>query len=794
MPELTTVELLEEVKTLRRRVAELEQQQAERNSNKVQDLAHQYFNLVGEMIIAIDTNQTVNLINRQGSLLLEAEESEIIGKNWFDHFLPDANREEVRALFEKLIQGDLMPVEYFENEIITASGRLKSIAWHNSLLRDATDRIIGTLSVGVDITARKETEQALRENDQMFRQISENINELFWVCSPDWREVYYASQMYEVIWGRSCQSLYDDPRSCLDAIHPDDRESVESEIKATSGESLSDSEFPRFRIIHKDGSARWMQVRAFPVYDDNHRVTRIVGIGVDITNRKQEEDAVHREHAELERCVEERTEELARRTAQLKAMFIAIPDVVLVLNRNGEIINFNSRSKMDHFLSPTSQRGSIIWNVLPGNVRSQMKLLINRVYDSQQIETLDYCLVKQEKKSWYRARVLPYLSDEFLMMIEQINDQKIAEMELKDLHEKLSEAQRLAHIGSWEWCIKDDTIWWSDEVYRIFGVTKSDIIVTNEFFLQTIHPDDRPLVDQMIAQSLKYDLPYSIEHRILRPDGEVRHVHERALLKKNDEGEVLFMHGTVQDMTERYEAIRKAQEYRDILAHASRLAVMGELTAGISHELNQPLTAIANYTAAMRQHLNENREMTHLVDKIQELSLRSGEIVRKLKSLAEKRTLQAIQFNIQESIRSALELIQYELRHRQIEVKIESQTKFMVVYADRVQIEQVLANLFINALEAMAESSYPRKLTINVSSAEDSMILVAITDTGNGVPEDFVDHLFTPFTTNKKDGLGIGLSLSRSLVEAAGGRIYYRSTSERGACFHLLLPTRPCRK
>ncbi|HAW28996.1 MAG TPA: hypothetical protein DCY03_12885 [Planctomycetaceae bacterium] len=363
MPELTTVELLEEVKTLRRRVAELEQQQAERNSNKVQDLAHQYFNLVGEMIIAIDSNQTVNLINRQGSLLLETEESEIIGKNWFDHFLPDANREEVRALFEKLVQGDLMPVEYFENEIITASGSLKSIAWHNSLLRDAADRIIGTLSVGVDITARKETEQALRENDQMFRQISENINELFWVCSPDWREVYYASQMYEVIWGRSCQSLYDDPRSCLDAIHPDDRESVESEIRATSENGLSNSEFPRFRIIHKNGSVRWMQVRAFPVYDDNHRVTRIVGIGVDITSRKQEEDAVHRENAELERCVEERTEELARRTAQLKAMFIAIPDVVLVLNRNGEIINFNSRSKMDYFLSPTLHRGSIIWKV-----------------------------------------------------------------------------------------------------------------------------------------------------------------------------------------------------------------------------------------------------------------------------------------------------------------------------------------------------------------------------------------------------------------------------------------------
>lgn len=790
MHELTIPELLEEVKSLRLRVAELEQQQADAKPNKVNDLAHQYFNLAGEMIIAIDTDETISLINQQGSLLLEAEKSQIIGKNWFDHFLPDADREEVRALFRKLVQGDLMPVEYFENEIQTARGKLKSIAWHNSVLRDGSDRIIGTLSVGVDVTARRATEQLLRENDQMFRQISENINELFWVCSPDWREIYYVNHMYEVIWGRSCQSLYEDSRSCLDSIHPDDRESVKRETKKKSSNGLSDPDFPRFRVIHCDGSVRWMQARAFPVCDENNRVTRIVGIGKDITKRKQEEDAANEASLKLERCVEERTEELARRTAQLKAMFIAIPDVVLVLSRNGEIINFNSRCKMDLFLSPDSRRGSKIGDVLPVDVGRQIKLLINQVYDTRQIETLDYSRVNRGKEYWYRARVLPYLSDEILMMIEQINDQKIAEMELKVLHEKLSEAQRLAHIGSWEWNIQDDTLWWSDEVYRIFGVSKSSSILQNEFFLQTIHPDDRQLVEQMIAQTLKYDLPYSTEHRILRPDGEIRHVHERAVLKKNDVGEVLFMHGTVQDMTERYEAIRMAQEYRDILAHASRLAVMGELTAGISHELNQPLTAIANYTAAMKQYLEQNRDVTHLVDKIQDLSLRSGEIVRKLKSLAEKRKQEAIQFNVQESIRSALELIQYELRHRQIEVKIDSQTKFMVVYADRVQIEQVLANLFINALEAMTEAPFPRTLTINVSPAEESMILVAIADTGNGVAADFVDHLFTPFTTNKKDGLGIGLSLSRSLVEAAGGRIFYRSNSERGACFHLLLPTR----
>ena len=790
MPESTTFELLEEVKSLRQRVAELERQQAEGNRSKADDLARQYFNLAGEMIIGIDANQTISLINERGCQLLEAEESEIIGKNWFDHFLPDSNREEVRDLFRKLIQGDLMPVEYLENEVQTAHGSLKSIAWHNSLLRDESNRIIGTLSVGVDITARKKTEQALRESEQMFRQISENIKELFWVCSPDWSEVYYASHMYELIWGNTCQSLYDDPRSWMNSLHPDDRDLIEREIKNKSSGELFDPDFPWFRIIHRDGSIRWMLARAFPVFDENHQVTRIVGIGEDITSRKQEVDAAIELHQELERSVEERTSELARKTAQLQAMFNAIPDAVLVLNRDGVVVNFNSQQKSSLFLSTDLSIDSRIENLLPGDVGNQVKALISRVDNTRQIETIDYCLVNRGENRWYRARVLPYLSDEILMVIEDINDRKLAELELASLHEKLSESQRLSHIGSWEWNLQDNTIWWSDEVYHIFGVKKESVALNYESFLQTVHPDDRPQVEQTVEQALAHDLPYSIEHRIIRPDGEIRYVQERAVLKKNAAGEAIWMHGTVQDLTERHEATSTAQEYRDILAHASRLAVMGELTAGISHELNQPLTAIANYSAAMKQQLAQGKDVTDLVQKIEELSLRSGEIVRKLKSMAEKRTQQSILFNIRDSIRNALELIQYELRHHQIDVKINCDSKFSAVYADRVQIEQVLANLFINAVEAMIDSPIPRTLTITVSPAEDSLIRVAIADTGSGVSADFVDHLFTPFTTNKKGGLGIGLSLSRSLLEAAGGRICFSSNSKPGACFHLFLPTR----
>ncbi|WP_417386816.1 PAS domain-containing sensor histidine kinase [Gimesia sp.] len=789
MSELTTTELLEEVKILRQRVAKLEQQQADTTRSKEHHLAQLYFDLAGEMILALDANETISLINQQGCRLLEAEEHEIIGKNWFENFLPLSNKVEVKELFRQLMQGEIQPVEFFENDVLTAKGRLKSVAWHNSILKDETGRIIGTLSVGVDITARKEAQQALRENVQIFRQISENVNELLWVCAPDFSKTYFLSPMYEEIWGRSCQSAYDDPHSWIEGIHPDDRAAVVNNLERKAQGDFADPDFPRCRVIHPDGTIRWIETRAFPVYNEYNQITRIAGIVEDITQRKQEEDAASIMQQKLERSVETQTSELARKSAQLEAMFNAIPDAVLVLDRVGKIVNFNSREKLSLFLAPDPRVGSEIESLLPNEAGSQIRTLINRVYDTRQIETFEYSLINRGEENWYRARVLPYLSDEILMMIEKISDQKIAEMELKRLHEKLSEAQRLAHIGSWEWNLKDNAIWWADEVYRIFGVVKEDFIPSYESFMETVHPDDRRLLEQTITRTLELKLPLSAEYRIIRPSGEIRHVQERAVLKENDAGELTFMHGTVQDISERHEAMKKAQEYRDILAHASRLAVMGELTAGISHELNQPLTAIVNYTSAIKHQLEQGQDVNHLVQKIQDLSLRSGEIVRKLKSLAEKRKQQAIRFNVQESIRSALELIQYELRDRQIEVKIDSKMKFTVVYADRIQIEQVLANLFINAVEAMTESSFPRILTINIVPVENSMVQVAIADTGHGVPVDFVDHLFTPFTTNKKGGLGIGLSLSRSLLEASGGRICYSSSIDSGACFHVFLPT-----
>lgn len=790
MTEVTVSELLEEVRSLRRRVRELEQQQSEKLFDRKDDLARQYFNLAGEMILVIDAEQKISLINQAGCQLLEGNESDILGKNWFDNFLPETNREEVRTLFSQLMQGEIKPVEFFENDILTAAGTLKRVAWHNSILRDDTAGIIGTLSVGVDITERMEEQQTLRESRQIFHQISENVREMLWVCSADFNKVYYLSPMYEVFWGHTCQSAYDDPTLWLEGVHPDDRQILVQDMERKSQGDFSDPEFPQFRVIHTDGTLRWVEARSFPVYDDQNRVTRVVGIVEDITQRKQDEAAILKSNEELEQRVSQRTSQLAHKTAQLKALFSALPDVVLAINRGGDIVSFNSQPREDLFLSNELSTGRKIWDILPDEVSDQFETAVRRVSESKQMEAIDYPLLVQGQPHWYRARVLPYLSDEVLLIIENINNQKTAEIELKKIHEKLSEAQRLAHIGSWEWDVNSDSLWWSDEVFRIFGLDSEQFRPTYPTFLRTIHPEDRALVRRVVTQTLKYDLPYNIEHRIMRPSGEIRYVHEQGALKKNAAGEIISLHGTVQDISERHETARKTQEYRDILAHASRLAVMGELTAGISHELNQPLTAIANYSSAMMSHIQQGQDVSEFVQRIEALSLRAGSIVRKLKTMAQKRTQEFILFNIHGSLRSALQLVQYELRQRKIEVMLNSHSKFTVVYADRVQIEQVFSNLFLNAIDAMEESAFPRRLSITVSSAEESMVLIEISDTGPGVPSEFVGQLFTPFTSNKNEGLGIGLSLSRSLVEASGGSIGYHPGAEGGATFYVYLPTR----
>tara|TARA_R110002111_G_scaffold258083_1_gene326813 strand:- start:42612 stop:45074 length:2463 start_codon:yes stop_codon:yes gene_type:complete len=507
-----------------------------------------------------------------------------------------------------------------------------------------------------------------------------------------------------------------------------------------------------------------------PLFDEAGNVIQIIGSAVDITDRLIAEKKV------------------AQKTAHLHAMLEVNPDLFFHLSADGTIVGYECGDHKKLYLPPEEFLDRKVHDILPRHVVELFEAAQQELGLSHKTASFEYTLKINEQICWFQARLFPYLSDEILVIIQDINDRKLSEIEINNMHTRLFEAQRLAHIGSWEWNTKEETLWWSEEVYRIFGLNNSGFQPNYEAFLEIIHPDDRDLVRRVIENTLKNDLPFSIEHRIVRANGEIRYVLEQAALKKSIDGETLLMHGTIQDITERQEANRMVQEYRDELAHVSRLAVMGELAAGLSHELNQPLTAIANYSSCMRNVLEQGGDISEFITKIEMQSLRSGEIVRRLKSLAAKRKQQRLLFNIHDCIRSAIQLINYKIRLQQIQVNLVAENNFTTVYADRVQIEQVLVNLIKNAVEAMEETPLPRILTITTTSTADSTVVISVTDTGAGIPDTFKKRLFTPFATSKKEGLGIGLSLSRSLVDASGGTMWYRPNSKGGAIFHISLP------
>lgn len=507
-----------------------------------------------------------------------------------------------------------------------------------------------------------------------------------------------------------------------------------------------------------------------PLYNAGGEITQLIGSAVDIT----------------ERLAAEKRE--AEKAAQLQAMLEVNPDLYFHLSHQGVIVRFVNARNQHRFLPVETVQQRHIHEIFPPAVACQFEAAIQELLASQTATSFEYTLELQQETRWFQARLLPYQAEEMLAIIQDITQRKTAEISLQHLHARLSEAQRQAHIGSWEWNSAENTLWWSEEVYRILGLGDLDFQPTTQTFTEMVHEEDRELVTRVILNTLKNDLPFSIEHRIVRPQGEVRHVHLQAGLKSGSTGLNQLMYGTIQDITEKQEASRIAREYQDELAHVSRLIVKGELIAGFSHELNQPLTAIANYCGAMKALLEQGRDVSELRDKIESQALRSGEIIRRLKAFSQKQPQQRFLFHIHDSIRSALQMIHYQIRLNQIEVKTCFENKFLTVYADRVQVEQVLVNLFKNAVEAMEHTPAPRILKIETSTTPENMIQVSVSDTGHGVPESFRSKLFTPFATSKKTGLGIGLSLSRSLIQASDGIMWFLPHARQGATFHIQLP------
>ena len=371
-----------------------------------------------------------------------------------------------------------------------------------------------------------------------------------------------------------------------------------------------------------------------------------------------------------------------------------------------------------------------------------------------------------------------------------VTELKKAENALRESEARLIEAQEIAHIGSWERNFNDagQTLKWSDEVYRIFGQDKADFKPTRDSLFACIHPEDRASV----SQAFECDENHSYDYRIIRPDGEVRFVRAVSLISTAKDGKAFRRTGTVQDITEQEVAALRLNLLENEVQRRYRINAMGEMASSLAHELNQPLAAIGNYVEACRFIVKSGDQelpaaAADCLDNAILQARRAAGVIKSLRRFVGQDDGSHSPEQLNETIREITELASIGAVADGVRLELNLADNLPAVMIDRVQIQQVIANLMRNAMEAMAQSPQ-RVMSVTSRNNADEELVVEIGDTGAGMSAAALENLFTPFQSSKPGGMGIGLTISRRIIESHGGQLWAKRNPDGGMIFQFSLP------
>jgi PAS domain S-box-containing protein len=370
-----------------------------------------------------------------------------------------------------------------------------------------------------------------------------------------------------------------------------------------------------------------------------------------------------------------------------------------------------------------------------------------------------------------------------------IEDRKRAENQLRRSEAYLAEAQRLSRTGSFGWQVSTGEHFWSQQTYHIFEYD-SAAKPSLELFLDRTHPDDKSRVQQVFEQVSSDGTRSDTEHRLLMPGGAVKYLHVVAHAIRDSAGVLEFV-GAVTDVTpakHAEEALRKAQAD---LAHVNRVTTMGELSASLAHELNQPIAAAAINAYTCQRWLKRDQPDLNRANEAASRMIgdvhRAGEIISSLRLFFRKGALTREAVDLNELIREMTLLLRNEALRHSIAVQTELADDLPLVVGDRVQLQQVLMNLMVNAMDAMKNVEGTRQLTLHSRQDGNKEVLISVADTGVGLPPEEGDQIFNAFFTTKSHGTGMGLKISRTIIESHGGRLWAADNDPRGASFHFAL-------
>jgi PAS domain S-box-containing protein len=355
----------------------------------------------------------------------------------------------------------------------------------------------------------------------------------------------------------------------------------------------------------------------------------------------------------------------------------------------------------------------------------------------------------------------------------------------------LAEAQKLSLTGSFGWKVSSGELFWSDETFRIFGydrTTKPSL----ELVFQRTHPTDTARVRQLIDRASRDKRDWKLEHQLLMPDGSVKSLNVVARAVRDESGEVEFL-GSIMDVSAAKQAEQELRQVHAELAHVTRVTTLGELTALIAHEVNQPIAAVTTNAAAGLGWLEAKPpnldEVRATLGYIVQDAQRAGDIMHRIRALAKKAPLTMARFDVNGAVLDVIALTRSELVRHGVSLQTELGTGLPLIEGDRIQLQQVILNLILNAVEAMSGiDNGAREVRISTGKEASDAVLVTVQDFGPGLDPQSVDSLFKAFYTTKPGGLGMGLAICRSIIQSHGGRLWATANEPRGAIFQFTLP------
>jgi PAS domain S-box-containing protein len=628
---------------------------------------------------------------------------------------------------------------------------------------------------------QRRAEEALRESEHQLHQIIDTVPSFLWSADPTGEPTYvnqraldYSGMRFEEFKHGGWEAF----------IHPAD---FPATIKAFSHAIETGTPYETVhRLRRSDGEYRWHQARGDPLRDPDGRIIQWYGVAVDVDDARKAEDRLRRSEAYLAE---------AQRLTHTATVAYDATEILYFSDEAFRLFGFDP-------LQGLPSREAVWQRIHPDDAGTMNEKIEHALRERRGSQNEFRLKLPDGTVKHVDADVVPVFSAtgelvEIIATAVDVTERKRAEDALRRGEAWLAQGQRLSHTGTW---VLDGTtkhfLYWSDESYHIWGFDPLQGFPSRDDMWGRIHPDDQERLWQEVQGALREQRDFFDEFRILLPDGTVKYMEADTHHEFSPLGALLEVVCTNVDVTERKRAQDEREQLRQLeadLAHINRVSTMGELAASLSHEILHPIaTARNNARAGMRflgmnpPNLDEAREALGCVVRDAD---RAKDIVGRIRNQIKRAPPRKMRFGLHEAVNEVIVMVQSAIARNGISFSTRLMDGLVPVQGDRVQLQQVLVNLILNAVEAMSSvEDGARELSIRTEQSQTGGVLVAVHDSGPGIDPVNFDRVFEPFYTTKTSGIGMGLSICQTIITGHGGRLWMSANQPRGAVFQFTLP------